>query len=492
MKRARFIEMKKPLTICAILTAILFAGCSMSLYITNPDDPTNSVLSDSYTPSGITVTQGTRDSGVLINWDKIGPATRYVIYRGADATGDFTEVDVTASSSFEDISIDVMTKYHYRVQAVLYTGKASKLSDPVSGYMGGQFTWGPWNLECTLDGDEVTIDNCPTSASGAMSIPETIEGHPVVEIGLNAFRDCTLLTGSVVIPAHVRTLGVNAFRDCTGLNGTLDLTGGSLTYIDGGAFAYCDGLTGNLIIPPGVVYIGLSAFLFCDGFNGTLTLPAGLETIEKQAFYGCNSITGDLNIPSSVSTIGEQAFLNCTGFNGTLTLPDNITRVERQTFNGCTSLTGPLTIPEGVTFIGYFAFNACASLNGDLTLPSTLTHIDEGGIRNCPNMTGDVIIPSGVTTIGSTAFELSSSIETVSVPATVTSIDAGAFKNCTGLTDLYMNPATPPTDGTDAFLNVGNGVGGCTLHVPIGNNNYDSAAEYQVSDGHFSSIVKDL
>ena len=51
--------------------------------------------------------------------------------------------------------------------------------------------------DLTYDTSGVTITDCDTAASGALVIPETIEGKPVTRIGDYAFRSCTSLAGGL-------------------------------------------------------------------------------------------------------------------------------------------------------------------------------------------------------------------------------------------------------------------------------------------------------
>jgi len=53
------------------------------------------------------------------------------------------------------------------------------------------------DLTYDTSGATVTITDCDTAASGALVIPETIEGKPVTRIGDDAFRSCTSLAGGL-------------------------------------------------------------------------------------------------------------------------------------------------------------------------------------------------------------------------------------------------------------------------------------------------------
>jgi hypothetical protein len=50
------------------------------------------------------------------------------------------------------------------------------------------------NLKYEIKGDTVTITGCDRKASGALTIPATIEGKTVTSIGEGAFGGCTSLT----------------------------------------------------------------------------------------------------------------------------------------------------------------------------------------------------------------------------------------------------------------------------------------------------------
>ena len=62
----------------------------------------------------------------------------------------------------------------------------------------------------SADGETTAV---PSDTAGEVTIPATIDGHPVIGIGLGAFYGCGALT-RVWIPATVRTIGLNAFGAC--------------------------------------------------------------------------------------------------------------------------------------------------------------------------------------------------------------------------------------------------------------------------------------
>ena len=67
-----------------------------------------------------------------------------------------------------------------------------------------------------IQGDTVTITGCDKKASGALTIPATIEGKTVTSIGGRAFWGRSSLT-SITIPDSVTSIGNYAFWECTSL-----------------------------------------------------------------------------------------------------------------------------------------------------------------------------------------------------------------------------------------------------------------------------------
>lgn len=364
----------------------------------------------------------------------------------------------------------------------------------------------PNNVVAAQDGDYVyEVSGSPAVAhitgysggGGAITIPTTLGGYPVVAIEDESFAHQTSLI-TVTIPDGISSIGDRAFVYCTNLvsvtipqsaswifdtpfTGCPSLTainveGGNANYASVDGVLYNAALTvliecpggkeGELIVPESVSLIREQAFEGCSltsvilGSNVTeiwnaafqdcssltsVNIPGGIISIEDELFRSCTSLTS-ITIPDSVTSIGYASFCSCYGLTS-LDISESIATIGDYAFSDCTSLTN-VTIPEGVTTIGDGAFRICTSLTAiDVNVNNPNYASVDGVLFNkavttliqCPGgKEGAFIIPNGVTFIGGDAFNLCTSLTSVTIPDSVTSIDSNAFSDCTSLASVTI------------------------------------------------------
>ncbi len=351
------------------------------------------------------------------------------------------------------------------------------------------------DLTYTTTGGEVAITDCNTEASGALTIPDTIEGSPVTSIADYAFAQCTSLT-AVTIPEGVTSIGNFGFFRCIEMH--------------------------TITIPETVIGIGSSAFASCSSL-AAITIPDGITSIAGFTFYNCSSLTR-IAIPDGVTSIGEVAFDKCTALNGitfhgpaptvgedafdrvgtttkalvtmealgsfggspavwqglqvipmlsyimsggsvsvadcdedtsgALVVPDTIqgkpvTSIRNYAFRDCHALT-EITIPDGVTSLGVGTFFESTGLT-KVTLPEGILTLPLYTFYGCRSLV-DITIPGSVSTLGSYAFAECTNLTEITIPDGVTSIGELAFFTCTGLTAITI-PSSVASIDTWAFYN---------------------------------------
>ncbi|MCK4563154.1 MAG: leucine-rich repeat domain-containing protein [Verrucomicrobia bacterium] len=196
-----------------------------------------------------------------------------------------------------------------------------------------------------------------TGLGGAVDIPATIDGLPVVGIQYRAFDDCSDLT-SITIPDSVTAIGNSAFKHDGSLTNVV--IGTNVTYIGQEAFWGCSSLT-SISIPDSVTSsIGDYTFLYCGGLTNVM-IGTSVTSIGKDAFYYCSNLKS-ITIPDSVTGIGNSAFEGCSGLTNVV-IGTSVTSIGSRAFQWCSSLEH-VTIPDSVLFIGDLAFRGCLLENG--------------------------------------------------------------------------------------------------------------------------------
>jgi hypothetical protein len=295
---------------------------------------------------------------------------------------------------------------------------------PAKAAQFGDFTY-------TATGSEVTITGY-TGTGGAITIPSSIGGLPVTDIGTSAFDSKASLT-SVTIPSSVTTIGNYAFSYCVGL--TKITIPSSVTSIGSGTFIACTNLNAITVAPDNLNFSSVSGVLFNKSQTAIIryptnrpgvayTIPVSVTSIGEFAFYLCTRLTS-VSIPDSVISIGELAFYG-SGLTS-VAIPDSVTDIGNQAFGG-SGLTS-VTIGSGVTSIGEFAFSYCLDLTS-VKIPDSVTSIGQSAFYNCTKL-ASVSIPFSVTSIGANAFDLCTKIQAVFFAGNPPAVGARGFTSGT-------------------------------------------------------------
>ncbi len=301
-----------------------------------------------------------------------------------------------------------------------------------------------------------------------ITLPSTI-----ANIKSSAFYECTNLS-AIHIPASCNTISENAFRGCTHLQVTFDE---GLVDIGYNAFQDCTRLT-EVVLPNSLVRLGTvwgyygptistsygAVFQGCTALK-KVTLPEHLDIIPNSTFKDCINLE-TINLPDWLSEIHDYAFENCKSLKN-IVFPEYLDKIGNCAFKNCTSLT-EIKLPEYVSkywYDDYYQYKYSYEYGifygsglQKIEFPEGMTKIPDGICYGCRNLT-EAIIPESVKTIGETAFRFtaftefeipahietinrgafwSSKVTTVTIPTTLKSIGNSIFEDCDQLTSVTI------------------------------------------------------
>ena len=333
------------------------------------------------------------------------------------------------------------------------------------------------------------ITNVKTSYYGCLSVPTSVNGYTVTQIGYGAFgSDCPYLT-EITIPKTVTYIDENAFSSSCRMLQKIEVDKNNPNYSSDShgvlfnkkkteLINYPDASFADpYVIPSTVTNIGSAAFNY-SGISD-ITIPDSVVTVD--GFSYCNSLK-NINIPDSVKTIGYCAFWGCKNLED-ITLGKGLETIESNAFYGCESLE-EIFIPRAVSTI-YDDFSACyefkkftvddankhfsADSNGVLfnknkselvrfpigkkdttyTIPNSVTSIRYHAFDDCDSLI-EMEIPNGVETVGAYAFQECDNLKAVEIANSVTSLDYLVFYDCKKLDKVvFYNPEVTIDDNKE-------------------------------------------
>lgn len=305
----------------------------------------------------------------------------------------------------------------------------------------------------SLAGDIVLPDGVTTCNSSFRyaKLTSIRFGSGMRSIGNESFRSMTTLTNVYFDAAtSLSSIGASCFQDCTALACDLGTLPHTLTTLGNNAFYNCKLAYGDVVLPDGVTSVN-NTFRFCA--ISSFTAGAGLASIGGDAFRQMNSllhvdltpatnltsigsccfqddtgITNDIAIalPATLTTLGNNAFFNCTKLVGDVVLPDGVSSVQN-TFRYCA--ISSFTAGRGLSTITTDAFRQMPSLlSVDLSPATNLTSIGNGCFQDDTGITNAVVFPRKLGTLGSMAFYNCNKMEgDLVIPETVTNIQNHTF-----------------------------------------------------------------
>ncbi len=113
----------------------------------------------------------------------------------------------------------------------------------------------------------------------------------------------------------------------------------------------------------------------------SIVIPAGVETIEREAFTKCSalkSVSFLYGEGKGLTRIGYAAFKRCTSLTS-VKFPDSLKVIESNAFEDCVSLS-EIVLNEGLCKIEQYAFQYCSALK-TLVLPESIQRLGSSFIR---------------------------------------------------------------------------------------------------------------
>lgn len=199
--------------------------------------------------------------------------------------------------------------------------------------------------------------------TGALEVPEAINGRTVTGIERQAFYDKKF--SEIKLPDTLKEIGDYAFHYCDKL--TSISIPASVTSIGKAVFSECAKLEHISIADDNASYMAQDEVIYSkDGsalvacpFADAPLVPSAVTKIEDYAFYNNENLTR-IVIPESVTELGESAFEDCGSLSSVTFEGEGLEKIGASCF--CKTDPYVLRIPASVTSVGAFAFARCGNM----------------------------------------------------------------------------------------------------------------------------------
>ena len=288
-----------------------------------------------------------------------------------------------------------------------------------------------------------------SKARDAVTIPDEVDGRPVILVMEDAFKDNKYLT-AIRLPDTLPEIGNRAFSGCSSL-AELELPN-NLRKIGDSAFENCKALT-RVVLPDGLKQIGRFAFSRCTALT-FMGIPSSVETIGGSAFYETSIpmvwLSPNFRYESNYGMEGMEDTLQSVVTYGTALVYQKGTPAEEYVHK-LEALYGSMifsyALPEGkellITDTGVYE-----KLEGSLKLIycPAVNKPDGGRAYVYQSIDG---LP--VTVIGEGAFRTTKPHGfncVITLPDTIARIEANAFTNLRGCVTVLIPPSCTEIDPT--------------------------------------------
>ena len=330
----------------------------------------------------------------------------------------------------------------------------------------------------------------------------SIKSVQLINLGQNAFFNCQLASGELILPATIMSIGVNNFNNAQSITSIhiLATTPPALSkgnfanyvvYVNKGcrtSYEAAANWSENIIVDdktqlvvnvkiPGtlaseIVQCGIMPFRVQNvKVNGTLnetdwsvikmSMPSiysldmsGLVNTEiPEGQFVDNHRLVFVNFPKNLTTIGASAFESCVNLRDTLQFPTTFYALKDRAFKNCERLMSAI-FTGTKTEIGSNAFYDCNTLNS-LVLKKGDVSLGASAFYNCAQLV-HANFPAGLKQIGAYAFYNCSALEgSLALPEGITVVSNNSFNGCTALKSLVL-PSTMTIVEDRAFMDCSN------------------------------------